>query len=125
MPGISNVTLLLLVFSLPLLAAEAPDGLTFESLHKSGIVSGFGMRDGNPLNMKGRIPAIDHPIYVPAKAGLYPGRQRCIGIQIDGGNVLVGCPAPGRSDETHCWSLPQCPDLLPEPVRFLLPVWCR
>ena len=72
------------LLAVSLLAAEQPERLTFESLSENGVVSGFGIRHGDPLVMKGRISAIDHPIYVSATNGVYPSDLLCIGAQIDG-----------------------------------------
>lgn len=69
---------------LPSLAEEKAGKLSYASLRKSGVVSGFGIRHGDPLGLKGRIPAIDHPIYVESKKGLYPEDLLCIGMQVEG-----------------------------------------
>jgi len=69
-------------------SCAAEQDLTYRKLAADGIVSGFGAHRGDPLALKGRIPAINRPSYVPVKKGLYPGDLLCIGRRIDNDRVF-------------------------------------
>lgn len=63
---------------------NAGESYTYENLKKDGLVSGFGIQQGNPLAMINQIKAIANPIYVNVKEGLIDKSVLCIGTLDDG-----------------------------------------
>jgi len=57
---------------------------SYRELKSQGIISGFGVRNGDPSNMINRIPAIDDPKYVRAEKNLYPSSEKCFGVNLNG-----------------------------------------
>ena len=55
------------------------DDLTYKKLYKDGIVSGFRVKNGHPLNLLDQIPPITRPRYVEARKNLYRKDELCIG----------------------------------------------
>ena len=75
------VILTILITVIVSIATTKSTELTYPNLKKHGIVSGFGISDGHPLQFRNRIPRIDQPIYIPVRNELYPPQQLCVGIK--------------------------------------------
>lgn len=71
----------LLILAMPLNNAVGESSLTYQELQKQGIVSGFGVRSGDPLRNVNRIPAISNPQYLKVEKGLYASSELCIGTE--------------------------------------------
>ena len=55
--------------------------LTYEELRKDGIVSGFGNRDGNPLDYVNSIPSINSPKYITPEEDMFKKEEIFIGLE--------------------------------------------
>ena len=67
---------MLLIISHVVICSES---LTYKELYKNGIVSGFGVKNGHPLDLLDQITPINSPKYVKANSHLYPKNELCIG----------------------------------------------
>jgi hypothetical protein len=95
---VMRLSIVLLAILLILPALQCPgEALTYGTLAKEGIVSGFGIQRGDPLSPRGRIPAINAPSYVAPAVGLYPRELLCIGTQVNDGWVF----SPVESLNSH------------------------
>mgnify|MGYP001170680220 CR=1 FL=1 len=57
---------------------------SYKALAREGIVSGFGLKSGDPEAMVNRIPAIDRPHYVSVDEVDLRDDDMCVGIQRQG-----------------------------------------
>ncbi len=63
--------------------------LSYENLRKDGIISGFGISRGNPLDLLNRIQPIASPDYVDIKPDLYENDLMCLGVKTKKGWQFV------------------------------------
>ena len=95
-----------------LLSFAADDKLTYKSLVKDGIVSGFGKRSGHPLYFVNAIRPISRPKYVRVKRHLYKQKELCIGsLTSNGWRFVPIAVLNSREIVNHRWenSLCFCP----------------
>jgi hypothetical protein len=76
-----RVTISILLYA-TLATAEMPSD--YSELAGYGIVSGFGLRSGDPAAMINRIPAIDRPDYIAIDKAKLRNDDLCVGIQRQG-----------------------------------------